>query len=75
MREAPVTILLELMSRVPDLSVFMKKKKKRFYEFMTESEKAMLNTHTHIHTQIYIYMNREREVHTLVFPLQKTWNK
>ena len=37
------------MSWVPDLLVFMKKKK-RFYEFMTESEKAMLNTHAHTHT-------------------------
>ena len=43
---------------------------------MTESEKAMLNTHAHTHTYMKkIYMNREREVHTLVFPLQKTWNK
>ena len=35
---------------------------------MTESEKAMLNTHTHTHTHICIYEQRERGAHISISP-------
>ena len=47
----------------------------RFFISLVTREAPHIYVYMNIYIYIYIYMNREIEVHTLVFPLQKTWNK